>query len=185
MTSISAPAPSEAAALVDFWRASQPNWFRKSDAFDAALFERYLGLHLTAARGALDDWAATPTGALALLILLDQFPRNAFRGTAHMYATDPRARAVASRALDQGHEMGVEPPLRLFFCLPFAHSEALADQQRSVELYRRLAPEALRHGEQHRDIVQRFGRFPHRNAILLRQSTPQEEAFLAEGGFAG
>ncbi|WP_295524468.1 DUF924 family protein [uncultured Pseudacidovorax sp.] len=185
MTSTPDLASPEAAALVDFWRAAQPNWFRKSEAFDAQFFDRCLPQHLAAARGELDGWAATPIGALALLILLDQFPRNAFRGTAHMYATDPRARAIAREALAQGHEMAVDAPLRLFFCLPFAHSEELADQQRSVELYRRLAPDALRHGEQHRDIVQRFGRFPHRNAILLRVSTPEEEAFLAEGGFAG
>ena len=185
MTSPSASIPPEAAALVDFWRASQPNWFRKSDAFDAALFDRYLQSHLAAARGERDDWAATPTGALALLILLDQFPRNAFRGTAHMYATDPRARAVASRALDQGYEMGVEPPLRLFFCLPFAHSEALADQQRSVELHRPLGRPWLDHAEGHLSIVERFGRFPHRNRLLGRDTTPAEQAFLDQGGFAG
>ncbi|KTT14489.1 DUF924 family protein [Pseudacidovorax intermedius] len=184
-TSTATTVPPEAAALVDFWRASEPHWFRKSDAFDAEFFARGFQLHLSAARGELDAWLETPAGALALLLLLDQFPRNAFRGTANMYATDARARAVAREALARGHEMGVDAPLRLFFCLPFAHSEALDDQQRSVRLYERLAPEALRHGEEHRDIVQRFGRFPHRNAILLRESTPEELAFLAEGGFAG
>jgi uncharacterized protein (DUF924 family) len=120
------------------------------------------------------------------LILLDQFPRNAFRGTKRMYATDARARSIADRAIRDGHDLAIETPLRLFMYLPFGHSEDLADQERSVELARRsLAPVDLVHAEHHRDIIRRFGRFPHRNAILGRVSRPDEVRYLAEGGFAG
>ncbi|WP_352818074.1 DUF924 family protein [Mesorhizobium sp. M0435] len=133
----------------------------------------------------LDRTAATPYGALALLVLLDQFPRNAFRGTPRMYATDKKARRVAADAIDAGFQHEVHPSWRLFFALPFAHSENLADQDRSVALAREIGPSDTMRAEHHRDIVRRFGRFPHRNPILGRQMRPEEQRFLDDGGFAG
>ncbi|MGN6578596.1 MAG: DUF924 family protein [Bordetella sp.] len=175
----------QAQAIVEFWRGAEAHWFRKSDTFDRTFRERCLELHFAAARRELDDWNRTPHGSLALLILLDQFPRNAFRGTAHMYATDPLARHHARQALAQGHMEQVEEALRLFFCLPFAHSEDLADQDLSMTLHARLGPGFMTHAKEHRDIVLQFGRFPHRNPLLLRETTDREQAFLDSGGFAG
>ncbi|MFY9512713.1 MAG: DUF924 family protein [Rubrivivax sp.] len=187
MSNAAARPPAEASAVVDFWvRAGEAGyWFAKDAAFDRTFRERFLSLHEAAARRELDGWADTAGGALALLILLDQFPRNAFRGTGHMYATDGLARRFARTALDAAHMQEVEPSMRLFFCLPFAHSERLEDQDLSVELNTQLGPEARRHAEDHRDIVKRFGRFPHRNPMLGRESTPGEAEFLRNGGFAG
>lgn len=172
-------------AIVDFWRRSQPHWFSKSQSFDRDFSTRFMPQHMAAARRELDDWNRDAIGALALLILLDQFPRNAFRGTAHMYATDPLARRFARQGLDRGHMDQVEPALRLFFTLPFSHSEDLADQEIAVRLSADFDPVAHRHAVEHRDIVQRFGRFPHRNPLLLRESTQAELDFLTDGGFAG
>ncbi len=177
----------DAAELLDYWRRAGEagDWFGHRPAFDRDFGSRFRALHEAAAAGALDAWAEDAEGALALLILLDQYPRNAFRGTPRMYATDAQARTVARRALEAGHFERVEPALRLFFCLPFAHAEDEADQALSVALNTRLGPEARRHAEGHRDIVRRFGRFPHRNAILGRHSTAAELGFLRAGGFAG
>jgi uncharacterized protein (DUF924 family) len=182
-----APPPErQAAAVVRFWRdAGAGYWFGKDPSFDRHFRERFLGLHLAAARREHDGWIGEPEGALALMILLDQFPRNAFRGTGHMYATDPLARHFARMADADGHMEAVDPELRLFFCLPFAHSEDAADQDRSVELNTRLGPAWRSHAEGHRDIIRRFGRFPHRNPLLLRETTAEERAFLDQGGFAG
>jgi uncharacterized protein (DUF924 family) len=178
--------PVAAAEVVDFWReAGPPLWFAKDAAFDRRFRERFLSLHEAAARHRLAEWLAAPTAALALLLLLDQFPRNAFRGTPRMYATDAMARGAAAAAIDAGHAQAVETALRLFFYLPFAHSEDPADQERSVALNRPLGQPNLSHAEGHRDIVRRFGRFPHRNPILGRTMTPEEQRFLDEGGFAG
>lgn len=174
-----------AQAVVDFWSRESGHWFSKSAAFDRRFRERFLSTHEAAARGDLQAWQDTPTGALALLILLDQYPRNAFRGTPRMYATDRQARAVARDALARGHMQAVAAPLRLFFCLPFAHSEEQADQALSVELNTRLGPVWRSHALGHCDIVRRFGRFPHRNAILGRATTREEQAYLDRGGFAG
>ncbi|MBP7452852.1 MAG: DUF924 family protein [Ottowia sp.] len=181
-----APAtPAPALALVDFWRQSSGHWFSKSAPFDQRFRDRFLALHEAAARRELDDWGRTPCGSLALLILLDQFPRNAFRGTRRMYATDVLARQHARTAVAAGHMDRVDPALRLFFCLPFAHSEDLADQDRSVELNTLIGPAAREHALGHRNIIVRFGRFPHRNPLLGRQTTAAEQAFLDRGGFAG
>lgn len=171
--------------MVAYWRANSAHWFSKSARFDREFRDRFLALHQSAARGELDPWQDSPTGALALLILLDQYPRNAFRGTSQMYATDEKARAIARHAAANDFMAAVEAPLRLFFCLPFAHSENLADQERSVQLNARLGPVWKSHAVGHRDIVRRFGRFPHRNAVLERSTTPAERAFLDGGGFAG
>jgi uncharacterized protein (DUF924 family) len=176
----------EAAAVVAFWREAGPGlWFAKDEAFDRRFRERFLPLHEAAARGELAAWLVTTDGAFALMVLLDQFPRNAFRGTPRMYATDALAREVADAAIKAGHDRAAPTELQLFFYLPFGHSEDLADQERSVALTRRLGQPTLSHAEHHRDIIRRFGRFPHRNPLLRRPMRPEEQRFLDEGGFAG
>jgi uncharacterized protein (DUF924 family) len=160
-------------------------WFGKDPAFDRRFRETFALEHGAAARGELMPWLATPAGALSLVILLDQYPRNAFRGTPRMYATDTLARIVADAALDLGHDEAIGPDLRPFFYLPFAHSEHMADQERSVELCADLPEPGPSHSRGHRDTILRFGRFPHRNPILGRETTPEEAAWLAAGGFAG
>jgi uncharacterized protein (DUF924 family) len=174
------------AGIVSFWREAGPKrWFAKDDAFDAEIRRRFLAAHEAAARGDLAGWEATPEGALALLILLDQFPRNMFRGSARAFATDPQARAVASRAILNGHDSHFDE-MRTFFYLPFQHSEDLADQERCITFYQAARDaEGLKWAELHADIIRRFGRFPHRNAALGRTTTPEERAFLDSGGFAG
>jgi uncharacterized protein (DUF924 family) len=178
--------PMEAAAVVNFWQDAGPDlWFAKDPDFDRSFRERFLSWHEAAVRGELAGWLSTPYGALALLLLLDQFPRNAFRGTPRMYQTDALAREMAAAAIAAGHDRIVEEKLRLFFYLPFGHSEDLTDQERSVALNSHLGQPNLSHAERHRDIVRRFGRFPHRNPILGRAMTEEEQKFLDEGGFAG
>jgi uncharacterized protein (DUF924 family) len=175
-----------AADVVAFWRQAGPSmWFAKDADFDRRFREAFLGEHEAAARGDLDHWMTTPEGALALLLLLDQFPRNAFRGTPRMYATDAAARRIAAAAIDAGHDRKTPPNLRLFFYLPLAHSEDVADQERCVALCRHLGPPNSVNSERHRDIVRRFGRFPHRNPILGRNMTPEEQEFLDQGGYSG
>ena len=126
-------------------------------------------------------------GALALLILLDQFPRNSFRGTAHAFATDPLARMFARRALEAGHDLATEGDIRRFFYLPLQHSEDLADQDRQLELFqtRMARPDDDRWAEHHHGVIQRYGRFPHRNRMLGRETTAEEQAFLEADGFRG
>jgi uncharacterized protein (DUF924 family) len=178
--------PAEAAAIVGFWREAGPKlWFAKDPGFDHRFRTRFLVLHEAATRGELKDWTATAEGALALIILLDQFPRNAFRGTARMYDTDALARAAADRAVASGQDQEIARDLRLFVYLPFGHSESLADQERSVALSEHLGETVSRHARGHRDIIKRFGRFPHRNPLLGRAMTDEEQRFLDEGGFAG
>lgn len=177
---------STASDVVAFWREAGPDrWFVKDNAFDQRFRAHCLALHEAAARRELTSWTATAEGALALVLLLDQVPRNCFRGTARMFATDALARSVASAAIDAGHDQAVEPELRLFFYLPFEHSENLDDQDRAVALITPLGERTLAFAEEHRDIIRRFGRFPHRNAVLGRKTTPEEQRFLDEGGFAG
>lgn len=172
--------------VVRFWQEAGPRlWFAKDSDFDRRFRERFLAAHEAAARGELDHALETPNGALGLLLLLDQFPRNAFRGTPRMYATDAQARQYADRALELGHDQRVPPDLRLFFYLPFEHSENLSHQERCVALNEKLGGEPLEYALGHRDIIRRFGRFPHRNAILGRPSTAAELEFIAQGGFAG
>ena len=172
--------------LLAFWREAGPGrWFRQDAAFDADFRRRFLVAHEAAVAGDLAGWAENAQGALALVLLLDQFPRNAFRGTPRMYASDALARTAADAALARGFDAQVEEPLRQFFYLPFMHSEQLPDLERCVLLNGGLGGESLRYALHHRDIVRRFGRFPHRNAVLGRPSTPAEEDFLASGGFGG
>lgn len=175
-----------AADVLAFWKDAGPSrWFRKDDGFDDTFRRRFLAAHEAAARGELDGWARTSDGTLALLILLDQFPRNAFRGTARMFATDAKARGIAKAALEAGFDQQVEAELRNFFYLPLMHSEELPDQDRCVELTRPLGNDSHKFALIHRDIIERFGRFPHRNPQLGRSTTPEEQRFLDQGGFAG
>jgi uncharacterized protein (DUF924 family) len=177
---------SDAAPVIDFWRAAGPAmWFAKDPGFDRRFRERFLALHEAAARGELERWSRTAEGALALLLLLDQFPRNAFRGTPRMYATDALARAVADRAIRAGHLRAVEAPLRPFLILPFAHSEDPSDQERAVRLGEELGEPHMSRAKHHRDIVERFGRFPHRNPILGRAMRTEEQRYLDDGGYTG
>jgi uncharacterized protein (DUF924 family) len=172
--------------VLGFWRDAGPSrWFRKDTAFDEQFRNRFLTTHEAAQRGELDAWAGDALGALALLILLDQFPRNAFRDTPRMFESDAKAREIARQALRAGFDAQVEPELRNFFYLPFMHSEQLADQDLAVQLTRALGDEPLRYAIMHRDIIEKFGRFPHRNALLGRSTTPEERLFLDDGGFAG
>jgi uncharacterized protein (DUF924 family) len=175
------------ADILEFWRAAgHDRWFRRDDGFDRQIRERFLSTHERAAASELVEWENSPAGALALLLLLDQFPRNMFRGTPRAFATDAQAREVARRALDRGFDEKVEPELRTFFYMPFMHSEALADQEFCLAHYRALGDEeGIKYAEIHHDAIRRFGRFPHRNEILGRRSSAEEIAYLEGGGFAG
>ena len=179
--------PATSSEVVAFWREAGPSkWFSKDDAFDQSCRDRFLTTYEAAARGDLNEWELTPEGALAVILLLDQFPRNMFRGDRATYKTDPAALLAADRAIERGYDRQVDPQLRAFFYLPFMHSENLSDQQRSVRLNEELgAPESIKFAHHHRDIVAKFGRFPHRNAILGRESTPDEIAFLEQSDFRG
>lgn len=177
--------------IVGFWRGAGPSkWFARSAAFDEAIRLKFEPVHHAAARGEYDAWAADPEGALALVLLLDQFPRNLYRGSGHAFATDPKARSIARAAIDAGFDKQVAPELRPFFYLPFEHSEDPADQALSCRLCAAHRDETgdaetLKWAELHRDIIDRFGRFPHRNPCLGRETTAQEQAFLDDGGFSG
>jgi len=173
--------------ILTFWLTAGPKkWFARDTAFDGAIRLKFEPTHHAAAKGVYDAWEASAEGAAALLLLLDQFPRNLYRGSAHAFATDPLARAIARRAVRAGHDQAVDPLLRSFFYLPFEHSEALPDQDLAVTLYEAAGDsDGAKWAHIHRDIIVRFGRFPHRNAALGRDTTPEEQAFLDEGGFAG
>lgn len=186
--------PERAKALLDFWfgPSGDPGreqhreiWFKSTEAFDAALREAFLADYEAAAAGRLHSWEAAPESALALLLLLDQIPRNIFRGAPRAYATDAAARAVADRALANGFDRLVPPAWRLFFYMPLHHSEYLDDQRRSRALFDALPrnpdrrASLRRYGLPYVEVIERFGRFPHRNAILGRESTPEEIGFLA------
>jgi uncharacterized protein (DUF924 family) len=173
-------------AVLAFWRDAGPRrWYTPDDAFDAEVRRRFYGLWQRAAAGDLSSWEASDDGALALVIVIDQFPRNMFRGDARTYASDALAREVAHRAIEGGVDARVDPVLREFLYLPFNHSEHLSDQLRCIELTRAAGnAENLKWAEHHADIIRRFGRFPHRNRLLGRATTPEEQAFLDEGGFA-
>ena len=173
--------------ILGFWTNAGPGrWFKKSSPFDEAIRLKFEPTHHRAARGEYDTWAKTADGALALLILLDQFPRNLYRDSGHAFATDPKARAIAVKAVEAGLDRQVDPALRNFFYLPFAHSEDLADQDFGLALCAETGDaDNLKWATVHREIIARFGRFPHRNAALGRTTTPEEQEFLDEGGFSG
>jgi uncharacterized protein (DUF924 family) len=176
-----------ASEIVSFWREAGPDrWFVKDARFDKEIVDRFLGAHEAAAAGKLSEWEQTAQGTLALLILLDQFPRNMFRGEARAFATDALARAVAAGGIVRGFDAQVPAEMRGFFYLPFEHSEDLADQERSIAFYKASGDaDGLKWAEIHAEIIRRFGRFPHRNAVLGRATTAKERAFLDSDGFAG
>lgn len=173
-----------AAALLAFWFAPgmEARWFAADPALDRELAERFGADLAQAAKGDLDDWVETVDGALALVILLDQLPRNIFRNKPHAYALDSRALAMAEAAILRGHDKALPPIRRRFLYLPFEHSESLPDQEYCVSLFRQAGddPEGLDWAIKHSDVIARFGRFPHRNAVLERETTPEEEEFLRE-----
>jgi uncharacterized protein (DUF924 family) len=173
--------------ILAFWRAAGPEkWFERDEVLDAEIRARFLATCEAAAAGRTDDWQETPDGTLALLLLLDQFPRNLFRGEARAFATDAKARALAERAIARGTDREFPVPERRFFYLPLMHAENLADQERCIALCRAAGDaEGEKYAELHADVIRRFGRFPHRNAALGRITTAQERAFLEAGGFAG
>ena len=187
--------PDRATALLDFWfgppgdpgrEQHRQIWFRSNVEFDAVLRREFLADYEAAAAGMLLSWEAGAQGALALVLLLDQVPRNIFRGTPRAYASDAAARATADRALERGFDQMIPPAWRLFFYMPFHHSEDLTDQRRSLALSKALprnpdrGGSLRRYGRPYIEVIERFGRFPHRNEILGRESTPAEIAFLAE-----
>jgi len=176
-----------AEAVLAFWRGAGPDkWFNKDSAFDAAIRARFFDGYEAAAAGKLTNWEATREGALALVIVLDQFPRNMFRDSARAFAADPLALRVAQRAIEHGFDIATPLQERAFFYLPFEHSEQLADQERCCALFGATGDaDLLKWAELHADIIRRFGRFPHRNAVLGRMTTAEEQAFLDSGGFAG
>jgi uncharacterized protein (DUF924 family) len=185
MTEKTPSAEQQPADVLRFWRAAGPDrWFGSDPAFDAAIRTQFLATYEAAASSKLHHWEATAEGALALVIVLDQFARNMFRNDARAFAADPLARAVADRALTHGFDLAFEPLERQFFYLPFEHCETLANQERCLALFRTLGDsEMLRWAERHADVIRRFGRFPHRNAALGRTTTAQEQAFLDAGSF--
>lgn len=171
------------AEVLGFWfgECTPQQWFDKDDGFDAALRDRFGELHGEAAAGGLGGWEATADGRLALVLVLDQMSRNLFRGDPRAFAQDPRAREVARRAIAAGDHLFAPPQRCLFLFLPFEHSEDLADQLWSEALFGSLGDADLDdYARRHRVIVERFGRFPHRNAALGRASTAEELSFLQE-----
>jgi len=181
--------------VLDFWflpagtsghLTARQAWFRKDPAFDDEIRTRFEPLIRRAIAGELQDWEDEPRGALARILLLDQFTRNIWRDTPQAFSGDAAALAGAQRALDAGHDQAVSPVERAFFYLPFEHSEDLADQDRGIALYTAAGDtDGLKWAKIHHDIIARFGRFPHRNAVLGRATTAEEQAFLDDGGFAG
>jgi uncharacterized protein (DUF924 family) len=171
-------------SIVAFWRDAGPaKWFAKDEAFDAELRARFLDEHFAAARRGREALLDEADGALALILLLDQVPRNAFRDSAHAFAADPLAREYAQRAIDAGFDRAVDHALRVFFYLPFMHSEVIADQDHAVALCEALGnANYLKYAEAHRDVIRRFDRFPHRNRALARANTPEEQIWLDAGG---
>jgi len=179
--------------VLDFWfqpgTMDQPTidsrmdrWFTADAVTDAVIRSEFGPLVEKASKGQLDGWAATPEGRLALIIMLDQFPRNMFRGEARAFATDPLARAAARVILERGWDQQMTQPEQLFAYLPFEHSESLADQNLACELMKGFDAEQLRYAFRHREIIERFGRFPHRNGLLGRESTAAEIEFLKQPG---
>ena len=173
--------------VLAFWLAAGPDrWFREDEAFDAEIRARFQGIYDDAAAGRLSSWENTQDGALAAVIILDQLPRNMFRGSARAYATDSMARAVAQRAIARGFDQRIAMPARVFFYLPFEHSEDPVDQEYCLTLLQATGDaDLVEWGELHADIIRRFGRFPHRNAVLGRVTTPEEQTFFDNGGFSG
>ncbi|MDP1681491.1 MAG: DUF924 family protein [Burkholderiales bacterium] len=167
--------------ILDFWfaEAMRSKWFAATPQLDAAIRVQFEPVWESAMRGELDDWLSSPDGCLALVIILDQMPLNMFRGTAKSFASEAKSREIAQHAIDQGYNKRIDPARLAFLYMPFMHSENLADQDLSVALFESAGLENnLRFAKHHQEIVRRFGRFPHRNAILGRVSTAEELDYL-------
>lgn len=188
------PSVADFREVLDFWFGpagssefgqARAVWFRKSDAFDAAIRTRFLDLQRQAADGHMQAWQAAPESMLALILALDQFSRNLFRGSSRAFASDAQAQAAAQVAVARGYDQALLPVQRWFVYLPFEHAEDLALQQRSLQLFEGLRGDAASAGtmdyvRRHHEIIARFGRFPHRNAVLGRISTPEEIEFMKQ-----
>ncbi|MEM9012192.1 MAG: DUF924 family protein [Pseudomonadota bacterium] len=178
-------------AVVTFWvkETGPDGWYASEPALDATIRERFEDQVIAARSGKLDCWTCKSAGTLALLILLDQFPRNIYRDDHRAFASDAKALSVAKQAIARGHDLHVAEPERQFFYLPLMHAECLPDQDRCVRLIATRMPatgaDNMVHARAHREVIRRFGRFPHRNAALKRATTPAEEAFLTAGGYGG
>lgn len=173
--------------ILTFWRGLGPaGWYAVDAAIDDAIRHRFGPAWRKARNGGFRGWRATPEGALAYLILTDQFPRNMFRGSPEAFATDARALSAARRAVLAELDLQVAVPERQFFYMPFMHSEKLADQDSSIALFRERMPDpgSLRHAIAHHEVIRRFKRFPYRNAALGRVTRPAERRFLDDGGYA-
>lgn len=173
--------------VLDFWRAAGPGkWWKKDNAFDASIRSDFEETHLKASQGGLDDWLEAPETSLGLIIVLDQFTRNLFRNSARAFENDPKCLAIAKTAIELDFDKSGPQDLLAFYYLPLMHSEALEDQKLCLKLMEKtgLKPN-IKAAIEHLDIIERFGRFPHRNKVLSRTSTPEEIAFLDDGGFAG
>ncbi|MGB3683363.1 MAG: DUF924 family protein [Rubrobacteraceae bacterium] len=187
--------PSEPREVLDFWFGREgedgygefrDEWFQKDEGFDEQVRDRFMEDYERAARGEYDRWQKAPESCLALVVLLDQFPRNLFREKARTHATDDKALGISREAVQKGFDRKLLPFQRHFLYMPFMHSEDLEDQRRSVKLFRELAtgdgPDVTEFAEAHRGIIERFGRFPHRNEVLERETTSEEAAFLEQPG---
>jgi uncharacterized protein (DUF924 family) len=174
-------ATSDPQSIISFWRTAGPDrWFNSDPAFDAEVGRRFQATLEVAAINDLTSWEGTAKGALALALVLGQFPRHIFRGAARAFGTDPLAREVTNRAIKRGFDRDTEPPLRNFLYLPFMRSEEIADQERSLAFFQAEGDqELIKLAELHLETIRTFGRFPQRNKILGRTSTPEEEAFLS------
>ena len=178
----------DAARVLDFWldEVGPDGWYKGDEALDARIRDGFRDLWRRATAGALSLWLTYPSGALAYCVLTDQFPRNMFRKTAQAFASDGIARAAACMAVDRKWDLRIDPPARQFFYLPFEHSEAISDQDRAVRLFKERMPEAednLLHARAHREVIRLFGRFPHRNDALGRESTEEERRWMDDGGY--
>jgi uncharacterized protein (DUF924 family) len=183
---VTGEAVSTPADIIAFWRtAGSTKWFTRDEALDQAIRDRFAGDQAEAAAGRRDHWAESADSALALVILLDQFSRNLFRGSPQAFSQDRAALHTAAKSVASGFDLRADPALRLFFYLPYMHSERMADQQLSIRHFHALGePDQLFYARLHERIIRRFGRFPHRNAVLGRRSSPAELLYLAAGGFA-
>lgn len=175
--------------ILAFWldEKGPEGWYMGGDALDQEIRDKFEEVYVRACEGALSLWLTYPTGALAYIILLDQFSRNMFRDTPKAFATDGLARAAAKAAISRGWDLRIDEPARQFFYMPLVHSECLSDQDRAVRLIMTRMPETgentLLHAKAHREVVRKFGRFPNRNAALARETPAAEAVFLDEGGY--
>ncbi len=174
--------------VLDYWsQIGNKGWWVKNPQVDAEIHAKFGKLHADACQGKLDEWADTPDGALALIIVLDQFSRNMFRSDSRCFTHDAKSLEIAKTALEKGFDKKAQEDLRFFFYLPFEHSENIEDQNKSVELFEAYngSPDFMKAALEHQDIIARFGRFPHRNKMLGRETTPEEQAYLDGDGFKG